>query len=587
MKYGYVISIVSFLLVNCTTRVTEPDAAQYLSEPAGPVQESSMNEWNEIPGGLHATWGSTDIRYLKYYLPPIATEKQLALQAWRNERINAQFVIWTSDSVENISVIPGSLKSGKSVIPEETINVFLVRNVISDEFLKGCGPREKDPSIARLMPDILESKDVFANPARTSRGIWVSIQVPESAKPGMYTSEININVKGKRSVKLPYTLQVIERAIPDPEHWSFHLDLWQNPYAFKRLYNVELWTEEHFQSMKPLYSMLGNAGQKCITATISHRPWGGQTLDPYDSMIKRVLKADGTWDFDYDIFDRWVSFMMDCGVRRQINCYSMISWDGKYHYTDERDGQEISLDLVPGSDEYNAFWIPFLTSFNRHLETKGLKDITTIAMDERPPELMQAVVDLIREYAPFLKITMATDHKNFNLDEIYDLSIGLKHYTDPGIVKSRKQKGLLTTVYVACQPEYPNTYTFSPPAESAWLGWFASANGLDGILRWAYNSWVEDPLLDSRFRRWPGGDAFMVYPGDRSSVRFEKLREGIQDYEKLRILKESFEGRENHAALFRELDGLLTPYFEVLPDRDSISYNIRKSRILLNSLAEW
>jgi hypothetical protein len=37
---------------------------------------------------------------------------------------------------------------------------------------------------------------------------------------------------------------------------------------------------------------------------------------------------------------------------------------------------------------------------------------------------------------------------------------------------------------------------------------------------------------------WPAGDTFMVYPGGHSSIRFEKLREGIVDYEKIRLLRD-------------------------------------------------
>ena len=44
--------------------------------------------------------------------------------------------------------------------------------------------------------------------------------------------------------------------------------------------------------------------------------------------------------------------------------------------------------------------------------------------------------------------------------------------------------------------------------------------------------------MDSRFTKWPGGDAYLVYPDAHSSIRFERLREGIQDYEKIRILRE-------------------------------------------------
>ncbi|MEX0360320.1 MAG: DUF4091 domain-containing protein, partial [Allomuricauda sp.] len=58
-----------------------------------------------------------------------------------------------------------------------------------------------------------------------------------------------------------------------------------------------------------------------------------------------------------------------------------------------------------------------------------------------------------------------------------------------------------------------------------------------------YNSWVENPLQDSRFRTWPAGDTYLVYPGNRSSIRFETLREGIQDAEKVRVLREDFSSR--------------------------------------------
>lgn len=61
---------------------------------------------------------------------------------------------------------------------------------------------------------------------------------------------------------------------------GFHLDLWQNPYAVARYYNVPLWSRQHFDIMKPLMQQLANAGQKVITASVMHHPWAGQTEDP-------------------------------------------------------------------------------------------------------------------------------------------------------------------------------------------------------------------------------------------------------------------------------------------------------------------
>jgi hypothetical protein len=76
-------------------------------------------------------------------------------------------------------------------------------------------------------------------------------------------------------------------------------------------------------------------------------------------------------------------------------------------------------------------------------------------------------------------------------------------------------------------------------------------------LRWAYASWVEDPLHDSRFRTWPAGDTYLVYPDARSSIRFERLIEGIQDAEKIRILRKEF-AAAGTAEARRKLDLLNT-----------------------------
>lgn len=79
--------------------------------------------------------------------------------------------------------------------------------------------------------------------------------------------------------------------------------------------------------------------------------------------------------------------------------------------------------------------------------------------------------------------------------------------------RKRKKQHLVTTYYTYCADCKPNTFTFSDPAEAAWIPLYSIKLGLCGYLRWAYNSWGEDPLRDSRFRQWPAGDTYLVYPG--------------------------------------------------------------------------
>jgi hypothetical protein len=48
---------------------------------------------------------------------------------------------------------------------------------------------------------------------------------------------------------------------------------------------------------------------------------------------------------------------------------------------------------------------------------------------------------------------------------------------------------------------------------------------------------VEDPLQSTDFTAWPSGDTCLVYPGNRSSIRFERLRDGLEDFEKVRLVR--------------------------------------------------
>ena len=53
----------------------------------------------------------------------------------------------------------------------------------------------------------------------------------------------------------------------------------------------------------------------------------------------------------------------------------------------------------------------------------------------------------------------------------------------------------------------------------------------------AYNSWPARPEYDSRWRTMASGDTYQVYPYGRSSMRFERLVDGIEAYEKMKVLR--------------------------------------------------
>jgi hypothetical protein len=289
--------------------------------------------------------------------------------------------------------------------------------------------------------------------------------------------------------------------------------------------------------MRPLMTLLAQAGQKVITTTMIHKPWGGQTYDHFESMIEAIKKADGTWEYEYDVFDKWVEFMMECGVTEQINCFSIAPWSSSFRYFDSASGTYQFVNADVGTPDYEAFWTPMLIDFSAHLREKGWLDITTIAMDERPLEVMQEVIRLIRNVAPEFKISLAGNYHPEIEEYIYDYCIAYFSEYPEGVIEKRRSEGKISTYYTCCTEIAPNLFTVSKPEDGLFLGLEMMRRKSDGYLRWAYNSWPEDPMTDSRFRAFTSGDTFIAYPGGRSSIRLERLVQGIQEYEKVQVMK--------------------------------------------------
>lgn len=486
--------------------------------------------------------------------------------AWRGEKVFAQAVVSSEEELKDVRLSVSDLRNGKSLIGAENIRLQFVSYVVSDLLdttkYGQCGSREDKSKWGEvLVADVLDINDSMTVPAGRKQPVWMTVSVPSDARPGKYSGKLTVTSSNAKARSLNVALTVADHVLPPARDWAFHLDLWQNPYSVARYENVPLWSEAHFEAMRPVMRMLAEAGQKSVTATIMSRPWNGQTEDAFGSMVTKIRRIDGTWLYDYTIFDRWVEFMFSLGIDRQINCYSMIPWALQFDYIDQATSSPATFQAAPGSEEYNEYWGAFIADFARHLKAKGWFEKTMIAMDERPLESMQAVLGLIRKIEPAFKISLAGNYHEPVIYDIVDFSetfSGKQEFPESAKTK-RKELGLTTTFYTCCAEAHPNLFVISNPDEAAWLGWFAQAEGYDGYLRWAYNSWTIDPLTDARFRTWPAGDCFVVYPGGRGSVRFSKLVEGIQNFEKVRILRSRWQETGNEAKL-GQLTGILKSF---------------------------
>lgn len=493
--------------------------------------------------GLQGGVGIVDTRYAPTGALALSPASGgVRLSAWRGERASAQIVVSSDVPQNGLRVESAGLRNGTTVIPVQANFVrYTFANLLraSDQ----VKPGDEKAGVSTIQPqgDILDTESQLDLSAGANRPIWLTVDVPANAGAGNYHGSITVR-SDAGALNFPVTLEVLPATLPTPREWLFYLDLWQQPEAVARYHRVALWSPEHFALLKPLMKRLADAGQKTITCSLFYEPWGGQIYDRIPGMIGWLKKADGSWSFDYSIFDQWVTFMSgEVGLSSaRINCYSMIPWALKFRYYDEAKQASVDVELTPGTPEYDEYWGRFLKDFTQHLSAKGWLERTRISMDERPDKLMHGALATLAKHAPGLKVATAVNQPSQISQELDDVSQILDKGFESSAagLSSRRQLGRISTFYVCTAPRRPNTFTFSPPAEAEWLGIFASANGFDGVLRWAYCSWVEDPLVSTDFTSWESGDCFLVYPGNRSSIRFERLRDGIEDFEKIRLLRE-------------------------------------------------
>ncbi len=514
-----------------------PETFEEMADPTA----DTLVDWSGVAGGLNVSFAPTSERYPRSVAPGIAPDASCRLTGWRGERLSAQVLLWSAEDAGYVECRFRDFKSGRARISASAARARFVRYVMTDEFGPGCGYRKPEDFASSLSPDMLDDLECFFVKGKEVRPVWITIDVPSDTRPGTYEGRLDVVPERGKKRSLKISIEVAGQTLPPASEWAYHLDLWQHPAAVARAEGHDLWSDAHFDAMRRDMKLLADAGQKVITTTLNVDPWNNQSYDAYADMIVWTKHPDGRWGYDYTIFDRWVEMMMELGVNRQINCYSMLPWNNMLHYVDASTGKYVDVKADPGTGDFYAMWKPFLTDFVAHLREKGWLSITNIAMDERSPEDMQHTTSFLGEHVPELGIALADNHKSYlRYPYIKDMCVGLEARVDSAVIESRRREGLITTYYVCCSHPFPNLFTFSSPDEATYAAWYAVACGYDGFLRWAYNCWTEYPLTDSRFRTWPAGDTYVIYPGARSSIRFERLVEGVQDAEKIRILREKF-----------------------------------------------
>jgi len=528
-------------------------------------------------------------------------KRKIELQACQNENIVVQLGARGPLPVQRLSAQTSDLVSSSG--DRLPASLFRVR-------YPGLIPVDEN---AQYTPDPLWPADSVALRPYQSQGVWIDLKVPKEARSGVYRGKIDIVRNGFPGATFEVSLEVLPISLPDPPGFHCYLNILVDPSSVARFNKLPLWGEDHWRQLERYVKNLAEHGQKTITAFIVDDPWAGDTGFAVRSLVE--WKCPGEWkpggakrmSYDFEAFDRFVSLCLRAGIGDHIESWSPLVQPGSDHsmliYTDTQSGERRKLRLPAGSAEYEAVWGDFARSFQEHLRAKGWLDKTYLAFDEIKSEVLDRVIPFFHRVAPDLKLMISGgDEKGRHMAESREMAFYYGHYS-PGSpaalpdIAARRKAGKRTLLYTAVYPYYPNTFLFSEPLESRYLGWIVWKWGFDGYIRWAWNFWPET-LWDQPFFKWWSGDMFFVYPGPDGpvdSIRWEMLREGLEDFECLRVARKELDrlrASGKHAEtvergerdLTRAVDLATQQFDRTGTPRDTAPSRIEEARRIVNGL---
>ena len=465
--------------------------------------------------------------------------KPARLEACRNEWRSVQLALLPFDkAVPGVTVTCGDLVGEKpeTKIPSSEVSVRLA------DFVPAVKPGDTTATV-RQWPDVLrESAQSFELPARTTRAVWLTVHVPEKTPPGVYRGSISAKTAAGAGSELLLEVAVHSPVIPSPDSYRLGVDFWQDTNSLAMQYKVDRWSPAWWGLVEAYLKDMAAHGEDVIQVDRSFFDW--------------TKAADGTFTFSYDRFDKYVELCLRLGIRRHIEYLQMFNGRGPSEvWFVGADGAAQKVVANPGEDGFNVPWLAFAKDFATHLKARGWWDMLWVCPTDEPQDIygeptldrFKRCCGLLKAADPNYKTTVALD----SLASAKDLAQSVDRFVfklrddvyNRPFAQSLLGQGKRVETYICCHPDRPNSFVTSDAIEQPVIGWLCYREDFAGLLRWSYMNWPPDvfkkPDGDGSL---PPGDMFVVYPGDKaplSSTRWERLREGFEDYELLRQLHDA------------------------------------------------
>jgi hypothetical protein len=486
-------------------------------------------------------------------------KKQITVAGAGNEHVPFQVVItapvpegWRPKAPDGFFITVTDLtSSGGKVIPQKQVSLFLEHYIQIYAISSPIGA-------IGYWPDALAPlKEPFSMQAQYAvvgnRPVWVDVYIPSGTPAGKYKGAITVTRDEKVIESLGVEVEVYNFSLPEQTHLVTYVNISKGELA--SFYNKPAASPEIEQLTLNYFDFL-----------FAHRleTWGNDPLIP-----ELTIKGENVELKFNDIrYDYYLNKLKTKRVIFDAGPYNLVG-----HINEE-----------PFSPGFNKKVKAYLKNVEAYFTKNGWRDrlVFNSPIDEpnskKDYEDTRRWAELVHESVPGIPFlateSPVTDNPDWGTLRGYvnNFCVHGNALNDPEVKKAIREeqaKGGEITWYISCDQAYPqpNYFIDAPAMDPVMVPWITARYHMNGILYWATNFWNQtpDPWLDpvtfiSGFECSGGyvlnGEGSLIYPGDHtkrytgqpdvngpvSSIRFELLREGIEDYEYLWMLKDKGDG---------------------------------------------
>ena len=391
-------------------------------------------------------------------------------------------------------------------------------------------------SASGMYPDPIDDDGSLRDiPTGMTQPVWVTVDVPKDAVPGVYNGKIRLSGKGF-NLESEIALKVYPVVLEEPTLWITN---WFNSSEGALKYfdpEATIYSEEYWEYIRAIASKM----KVCYQNTV---------LIPLSTITS--TNEGGSWSFNFDNFDKMVGIFIEAGVLKRLEVGHvggrMGKWNSPFGVNVPGKGKLPMSD--PAAIEYYSAFIPALTS---HIKEKGWYPIYCQHIADEPAgdnyESYVSIASFFKRYAPDVKIIEACH--SHELSQIVDIWVPQLDFYSYGyeFYRERQAAGDEVWFYTCLNPkgEFANRFLEQPLLKTRLLHWINFRFGATGYLHWGLNYWKgEDPwdettaIQTENGNILPGGDSWIIYPRDKrlyGSIRLEAMRDGIADYTLLQML---------------------------------------------------